>query len=141
MTSRGLRNNNPGNIRKGSQWRGLAHWSEMTAAQKNEKEFCVFICPVYGIRALCRVMLTYRKKGYRTAYEIINRYAPSSENNTKSYSSHISHRMGLQSEHEEIDVTDPEIMRVLIESIVYHENGDNPYTHEIEDGMLLAGIK
>jgi len=114
----------------------------MTVAQKNEKSFCVFICPIYGIRALCRVLTTYQKRyELKTVHQIISRYAPSSENNTKSYSSHVAHKLGLHSEHDEIDVTDPETMRALVESIIYHENGDNPYTHEVDDGMLLAGIK
>ena len=140
MTSRGIRNNNPGNLEKGEKWRGLAKWSSMTAAQKNEKRFCVFIAPIYGIRALARVMLSYRRKGYRTVHQIINRYAPTSENNTKSYARHIAYKLGLHDEHEEIDVTDAETMRILIEAIIYHENGDCPYTdNEIPDGILIAG--
>lgn len=45
---RGIRNNNPGNIRRnGDPWQGLAE-------TQGDKEFFTFTTPVYGIRALAR---------------------------------------------------------------------------------------
>jgi hypothetical protein len=141
MTARGIRANNPGNIRKGENWRGLAKWVDMSMCQRTEKDFCVFIAPIYGIRALARLMLTYQNKyKLNTVHKIISRYAPSSENNTKSYSEHVAHSMGLQDAGTVIDVTDFDTMHDLIVAIIRHENGSQPYTHEIDDGILLAGV-
>ena len=46
---RGIRNNNPGNIRIGDDWKGLAKADEMTTWQAKEQDFCVFSDPKYGI--------------------------------------------------------------------------------------------
>ena len=49
MKPRGIRNNNPGNIRKSNvKWQGLA-------AEQTDGAFYQFTRPEYGIRALCRV--------------------------------------------------------------------------------------
>ena len=45
MASRGIRNNNPGNIRKGEKWQGLS-------AIQNDSSFCVLKTTEYGIRVL-----------------------------------------------------------------------------------------
>ena len=48
VTARGIRNNNPGNIRKSAiQWRG-----ETPAALKQDPDFEEFIAPEWGIRAM-----------------------------------------------------------------------------------------
>lgn len=82
--SRGLRNNNPGNIRRNyaNNWKGLSD-------VQSDISFCQFISLEYGIRALMKLLLTYEKKGYNTINTIIPRYAPSSENDTNSYISFV----------------------------------------------------
>ena len=45
MSVRGIRNNNPGNIRIGAPWQGLMARGDMTAIQRSEREFCVFETP------------------------------------------------------------------------------------------------
>ena len=140
MTARGIRNNNPGNIRTGDDWRGLAEWADMTAAQKNEKSFCVFIAPVYGIRALARLMLNYQQRySLDTVREIIDRYAPDTENDTNAYAKDVSTRTGFGMD-ESIDLREPEKMYNMLVAIIIHENGTNIFTHEIQDGMVLAGL-
>lgn len=52
--ARGERNNNPGNIRHGSKWQGLS-------AEQTDKDFCQFISPEYGIRAIYKLLQTYQK--------------------------------------------------------------------------------
>ncbi|HCQ3021998.1 TPA: hypothetical protein OHP99_004980, partial [Escherichia coli] len=54
-TPRGIRNNNPGNLDKGSPWQGLA-------ANPDEPRFCTFKDPVWGIRALAVTLITYHDK-------------------------------------------------------------------------------
>lgn len=75
---RGLRNNNPFNIRKGQQWQGEIVGKDVA--------FESFKSIEYGIRAGMKVIETYYSKhGLNTITEIINRFAPSSENNTTQY--------------------------------------------------------
>ena len=50
---RGIRNKNPGNIKLGTDWDGLA-------AVQTDPTFCIFDEAVIGIRALIRILLTYR---------------------------------------------------------------------------------
>lgn len=78
---RGLRNNNPLNIRRSNdKWQGLS-------AAQEDKEFFQFLCAAYGWRAAF-VILTrsyYAKRGINTIEGIISRWAPSNENNTEGY--------------------------------------------------------
>lgn len=77
--ARGIRNNNPLNIRRGSQWQGLAK-------SQPDKEFCTFEHIVWGYRAAIVLIRRYVDVyNLHTIYEIIHRWAPSSENNTASY--------------------------------------------------------
>lgn len=130
MTPRGIRNNNPGNIRHGAKWQGLAE------VQK-DKDFCTFKSPEYGIRALARVLKTYKSRyGLNTVEGIINRYAPQNENDTSAYIKHIVKELDI-SPSDEIELTDDELL-VLIKAIIKHENGTQPYsTDVIRDGILL----
>lgn len=80
MSTRGVRNNNPANIRLGSKWRG------MTETQ-TDKAFCQFKNMTWGVRALIALLRTYVKKYHlHTIPEIITRFAPPSDgNNTAHY--------------------------------------------------------
>lgn len=79
MISRGIRNNNPGNIRRSSsRWLGMTMY-------KTDKEFVQFTSMDYGLRALMVLIRNYIKNGYNTPYKIIHRYAPQTENNTAGY--------------------------------------------------------
>jgi hypothetical protein len=133
MTARGIRNNNPGNIRLGSPWNGLI--------DGDDTAFCTFRDPVWGIRALCRLLSNYfTRYELDTVYGIIDRYAPDVENDTNAYAQAVADRLGVGL-NEKINVLDREIMRVLVKAIIHHENGSQPYdAWEIADGMLLAGI-
>lgn len=90
--ARGERNNNPGNIRHGSKWQGLS-------AQQTDKDFCQFVSPEYGIRAIFVLMRTYEKKHKLCSVrEIINRYAPPKENNTEGYIQRAAKTLGVSTE-------------------------------------------
>lgn len=84
MATRGIRNNNPFNIKKGSQgWKGETKFN-------SDPVFCRFSNINYGIRAGILLLLNgYLRKGYKTVDAIIKRYAPSTENNTTSYIAYI----------------------------------------------------
>ena len=127
---RGIRNNNPGNIRKGTAWDGLA-------VDQPDRSFCTFENPEHGIRAMGKILLTYeRKHGLNTVAGIINRWAPPVENNTDSYADHVAERLGVDPE-EGITVADH--LEELVTSIIKHENGVQPYDSEvIMEGCSMA---
>jgi len=128
---RGIRNNNPGNIEyNGTSWRGLAE-------PPHDGRYCIFTDAVYGIRAMARILKTYyQKHGLNTVSGIINRWAPPVENNTSAYIEHVARVVGV-SEHEPFNVLDK--LPELIEVIIQHENGVQPYTlHTIIEGVELA---
>lgn len=79
MATRGIRNNNPANIRHGSKWQGLS-------PAQPDTSFCTFVSMEYGVRALICLLRTYYKTyNLRSIRSIISRYAPPSENDTDSY--------------------------------------------------------
>ena len=79
---RGVRNNNPGNIIAGDTWLGRTG---------TDGKYVKFKAPEYGIRAMGRVIRTYRKQHkINTISSIIKRWAPPSENKTQKYINYMS---------------------------------------------------
>lgn len=115
---RGIRNNNPGNIRHGDKWKGLS-------AEQKDSDFCTFDTPEYGIRAMGITLMNYqRKHGLQTVEDIINRWAPPVENDTKEYAAHIAAKLGVKP-HSIIVVSD--VLPELVKAMILHENGKVPY--------------
>lgn len=76
----GLRNNNPGNIR----YNPRTKWNGQIGS--DEKGFCQFESLTLGVRAAAKVLITgFRKQGEDTIREIIEAWAPASENATEAY--------------------------------------------------------
>jgi hypothetical protein len=119
---RGVRNNNPGNIRRGDDWKGL-----LPTAQRTDKSFCQFISPEYGIRAMVIILRNYqRKHGLNTVSGIINRWAPASENDTQAYINSVAQATGVSPD-QGVDTRDSRFMMKLVQAIIKHENGQQPY--------------
>ena len=81
MLPRGIRNNNPLNIRRGKdQWQGLR-------AQQTDASFCQFESLEYGWRAAFYLLTRtyYHKYRLFTIRAIINKWAPPHENLTSTY--------------------------------------------------------
>ena len=86
--SRGIRNNNPLNIRKvpGTHWRGEVLPQRGSGEGAGDRLFVQFESLEYGIRAAFCILETYRRKYKAVCIEdIINRWAPPSENDTRKY--------------------------------------------------------
>lgn len=121
---RGIRNNNPGNIRHGDKWQGLAD-------KQTDAAFCVFKAPEWGIRALVKILRNYQTKhGLKTVESIINRFAPQIENDTSSYILSICQVLNVKPR-DVIDVFEPGIMINLLKAVIRHENGIQPYSDEV----------
>ena len=135
-SSRGIRNNNPGNIEdNGTPWQGLA-------SPRNDGRFCRFTAPVWGIRAMARTLISYQDKHQRnTVRKIINRWAPSSENNTDAYIASVVARTEFGPD-AVLDMHSYEHAEPLVRAIIFHENAQDPYDQTtVDEGLRLAGVK
>ena len=128
---RGIRNKNPGNIKLGTDWDGLA-------SEQSDPVFCVFKESVWGIRALMRILLVYRfhhKKN--TTEDIIARWAPPNENDTNAYIKFVC----KETDFNPMDKLENSMKDYLplVKSIIRMENGQQPFTDELlVEGMYRA---
>lgn len=136
---RGVRNRNPGNIdfNPRNAWQGQLGLEEGVAKPR----FARFDHPENGIRALGKLLINYRGKdgmpglggkGIDTVLETINRWAPSSENDTQAYAAAVAKRLGVRAT-DPINIKDPITLRGMVLGIIIHENGGNPYPDMIID--------
>lgn len=124
--SRGIRNNNPGNIRKGDPWQGL-----IAQPMQTDPAFCQFISPEYGIRAMIIILRGYQRRyGLHTIRHFIARWAPAVENDTRSYVCHVADALGVSPD-SPVDTRDRQFMIALLQAIIRHENGCQPYGDEV----------
>src|SRR5688572_6226641 len=107
-SSRGLRNNNPGNIRKSP----VTYLGEIKPSQ--DSSFKQFETMAYGYRAMLMILNVYLKRSVNwnnnyltwkpsaqsgkidTIYKVINTWAPASDNNpTQTYVNFVSQATGI----------------------------------------------
>ncbi|WP_462172019.1 virion protein [Pseudoalteromonas xiamenensis] len=121
---KGIRNNNPLNIKAGEQWLGLVG---------DDGTFAVFETAVHGIRAAGRLLRTYANEYKRNTIEtIIQRWAPSNENNTLAYIHFVSDKSGIAQDKVLTGADYPKVLAAMI----HMENGEQPYAMaEIEKGF------
>lgn len=131
---RGLRNNNPLNIRRTcDRWRGLS-------PEQTDPAFCRFTAPEWGVRAAIVILRNYQKRYHlHTLTEILHRYAPASENHTERYIERVSSRAGISPD-TPLDLTDRELVSRLIEAMWHVECGVPGDRETIERGLDLAGL-
>lgn len=127
---RGIRNHNPGNIERN----GIV-WDGMSADQSSDDRFVVFESPEWGIRAMAKILTSYRQRGVVTLSAIINTWAPPFENNTAAYVNHVTQLTGIDA-NEPVSESD---YGHVISAIIAHENGINPYSMTlINRGVEMA---
>lgn len=126
---RGIRNNNPGNIR----WDGKTQWQGLAGV--DDAGFVIFDTPENGIRAMARVLASYGRRGVVTVADIIRTWAPPNENNTPAYIASVETRTGLSA----AQPVPRERLADFLAAIIHHENGQQPYTAaQIEQGIRAA---
>lgn len=137
--SRGFRNRNPGNIdyNARNRWQGQVGLE----ATGNPPRFAVFESHEYGIRALAMLLTTYQDRhGLRTIRGIVSRWAPGNENDTGAYIAHVA-RLMARDPGEDLDMHAYADLRPLVQAIITHELGGNPYdAATIDRGLALAGV-
>lgn len=130
-TPRGIRNNNPLNIRIGNTWLG-----ETTSPV--ESEFEVFIGMKYGIRAgFCILRRYIRKYRRNTIAKIIAAWAPSNENNTKAYINTVCKLTGLH-ENDPIKYEEENVMTKLVAAMCRVECGQDIDINIIKEAYGMA---
>jgi hypothetical protein len=133
--ARGIRNNNPGNIRIGINWLGRV-------VPGKDLSFVEFKSMPYGVRALYIDLINKHKSGLRTIRDIIYRYAPPSENLTDAYVAAVAQSM-------KIGASTPfaptvKNLNAFAKAIVKHENGKDGEMVTASDyaaGLALARMR
>ncbi|MBF7978646.1 MULTISPECIES: hypothetical protein [Rahnella] len=121
--ARGIRNNNPGNLRAAPN------------AVGNDGSFPIFSSANDGLAAMSRQLQLYGGRGNNTPYGIIHTYAPSSENNTQAYINAVTKDTGFGT-HDKLNMSDPAVLKRLMTAMIRHENGSQPYSEaDIDSGI------
>ena len=133
MATRGIRNNNPGNIRVSKdQWEGMTG---------DDGAFVTFDSPESGVRALGKNLLSYGRQGYDSIEKIINRWAPPNENDTKAYIDSVVAATGIPAT-QSLDLSNPDTLSSLAQAISFHETGSryDPEVYQKGVARALNGI-
>ena len=128
---RGIRNNNPLNIRIGNTWLG-------EVPNPTDSDFEQFVNVVYGLRAAFCILRRYIRRYHRdTISKIINAWAPSNENNTALYISKVAEHVGISPD-TPIRYEDAETMYSLIQAMAIQECGQRVSEDSIEKAYKIA---
>lgn len=120
---RGIRNNNPLNIRIGNDWKG-----ERPGAK--DKSFEEFTSMEYGIRAGFIILRKYitgyngLTQKFNTIEKMISRWAPAAENNTAAYISQVSKMTGIPATLK-ISFAQRSYMVAIVDAMIFVECGQH----------------
>ena len=129
--SRGLRNCNPGNIRKSR----VKYEGEVVPSR--DTEFKEFRSMAYGYRAMFVLLDSYRSKyGLCTIRQMLGRYAPPSENFTEGYVRFVSSRTGIAPD-EIVNTRAARDLIPIVAAMSQIENGVPAIISDIEEGWSL----
>ncbi len=127
---RGLRNNNPGNIRRsGNNWKG-----KLPAG--GDPSFEVFVDMAHGYRALMVNLRTYMTRhGLTTLEGLLTRWAPPVENDTRAYINAVVKLTGF-TPNEQLR-PDKRTLTSLAAAISRVENGVDACLEDIEEAWSI----
>ena len=129
--SRGLRNNNPGNIR-----RSKVHYKGEVRPSR-DPDFKEFSTMAYGYRAMFVLLDTYRSRyGLNTIRQMLNRYAPPTENFTEGYVRFVADYSGVMPD-EVVDTRSEKDMIPIVAAMSKIENGVAANIEDVERGWEL----
>lgn len=130
---RGIRNNNPLNIRIGNNWLG-----EVECPTDNQFE--QFTWMEYGIRAGFLLIKRYIERYHlNTIKLIVSRWAPPSENKTNAYIASVEKLSGIPAD-KELRFCDYNEMISLVDAMIVVECGQHIDMNTIQTGYELAKI-
>ncbi|MBF2709249.1 structural protein [Flavobacterium soyangense] len=132
--SRGIRNNNPGNlISTNIQWLGKIPLSKNT-----DGKFEQFETIELGIRAMFKDLINDINKGKNTVRKLITEYAPPNENNTGKYIKDVCSSIGVTPD-QIITSVNYSFLLMLGKAIIKKENGSDASL--VSDKQIIKGIK
>lgn len=130
-TPRGIRNNNPLNIRIGNTWLG-------EVPNPTDSDFEQFVNVKYGLRAgFCILRRYIRRYKRNTVRKIVTAWAPSTENNTVRYIQLVC-KFGCLDADAEIHYEDSLTMCSLVQAMARVEVGETIPLQVIEDAYKSA---
>ena len=135
-TPRGIRNCNPLNIKKtgGRPWLG-----EIRPGA--DKVFCQFIDMAHGYRAAMKLLQNYQTRyGLRTLRQLISRWAPPSENDTRGYLGAVCKLTGLDADHF-VDLSKKITLTSIVSAMSQVENGRRADPSEVEAGWRMLSCR
>lgn len=128
--NRGIRNNNPLNIRIGNNWQG--------EAKSKDEAFETFSHSKYGFRAGAKVLRNYQKLyGLNTVSALIGRFAPPNENNTHNYAGFVSKQLGVSPD-APINLSDDETLTTMVHAMSIMEVGRHYSRDDAAQGVAMA---
>lgn len=128
---RGIRNNNPLNIRIGNVWLG-------EEPVNTDGHFEQFVTMAYGCRAAFVLLRRYINHYHlNTIRDIISRWAPSGENDTARYIDFVSKQTQIDPD-APLSFSDKTQMCEIVASMAFVENGRNITFKDIEKGYDMA---
>lgn len=128
---RGIRNNNPLNIRIGNTWLG-------EVPHPTESSFEQFVSMAYGIRAGFIILRRYIRRYQRnTIRKIISSWAPANENATEKYIAFVAKDMKIDPD-EPILYEDVITMASLVDAMIMMECGQRINRKDIIDAYKMA---
>jgi hypothetical protein len=129
MTPRGLRNNNPLNIRHSAdRFQG--------EIKGTDTAFKTFISMAYGYRAAFVTLATYHSREWNTIEKIVTKWAPPNENNTVGYIAGVEKWSGV-SRQKALTLTDGAYYIKIVAAMSFMENGRNANITEVQAGFIL----
>lgn len=130
---RSERNNNPGNIEDGDFAKSLPGY------KGSDGRFAIFETPEAGANAQTALLSSYGKRGFDTVEEIINRWAPPSDNNpTSAYVDFVAKKLGVQPG-DKLNMTNPETLRSLAGAIKQFEGGGQSASNSSGARVIAQG--
>lgn len=115
---RGIRNNNPLNLRS---------WGSTPVVGGYAK----FATPQEGIDAAAKQLLLYQGRGINTLGGIVSSWAPSADgNDVAAYTADLAKQTGFGAD-QHLNLRDPAVLANVLSAMIRHENGQNPYSRDM----------
>ena len=138
MLPRGIRNNNPLNIRLNpeNRWQG-----RLSPKLNSDGAFEQFQDPIMGLRAAAVLLIAhYDRKHLDTIRKLVQVWAPPNENDTEAYARCVAKASGFGID-EPLDLHDYRCLRPILTAMIRVENGRQPYTDaQIDAALVHAGV-
>lgn len=129
-TPRGIRNNNPLNIRhNGDRFLG-------EVVPGRDRAFKQFTSMAYGYRAAFVILGSYLSRGLNTVEKIIRAWAPPTQNSTESYIAHVVQRSGV-GRNKVLTAESGSEYRKIVAAMCHCENGVPANMADVEAGFRM----